>query len=928
MNGNTPESAKPQSERESMEQKEVPPFSDELKTLRKLIDAQPPLEGSLSNDKLLELEKVIIEDHHYDSIPELFRRNEISLRRKSMKQEVALKKDFKESTKSELIVANQGTTYHDYFPQILHFLELNLSEYERLRADMSSIPEEMEEHDKQTELYLQALNKALTERLYFGNVLLADEHLGERYGSPSEVKKLRDEALSVLDASSTRETHTILTQGDGQQKRVRGNELNQRIIDLLAGKGSESISKDFFPHAANLDLLTHRYQELLEKQKQIAKDPEFSKLHDEFSRLSARNRRAEEGTDSPLTEEEGKRYEELRKKIKEKAPTFEDLGKARKSVLDRLIKKTDELGSYQIQMEEVTAIQNMFGNDYDLESAGPINEAKTPEDLAKAFEKNMEERRQFHLERLDSYAETFEKEVLNVDMEVIVESLWNEKGGRDFVREISNRIASTITAPLPETGGIRDFAKQKLAGPLNEAMGWPEDKIGMPFESLTPEEQTEVLEKSRSILTAMKEYDKTKIQRFRDTVILLKSQPSPSKMVTEGVPDSLPNDYVTAKNRGDLETKHGKATVTMMLLRQLDENWGSVDPPSGMMGEHVAFFEKVNENIDVHLDVGKALHQMSEVYKDISYMLLLLAAGALVASGAGMMLARKAYKGTKKVIQKGTRLIRGGARRVARPPRLPSARSHMRLTRRGIGHASRLAGEVLIGLEIARQHRIYMNMEPLPEEAGVAAALEIMRGHPSIDRNADRFPLELRSLELRREMVDMQNVVEISLDSLRDIRDVGSDEQEKLKKLIERGDELLSEIKEENHSLKLFFPITDYMKRSTVDPSGVLRASYRYFNSARKRGTESSGLPSAAMEIAKMGRPKQNLPTREELEELVGSKEDFNSLMEFIAQELKEHPLGESPEPFAYHENKYDELNRKYYAFLVNTWALGEDSTQ
>jgi hypothetical protein len=728
MQGGPSQNPEPAQEAES---REVIPFSEDLRGLRRSLgDPLDPIPQNSTDEELGEMEMVLKKDLRFQTFHEQFRSNELIHTYNALQRQKELEAGQRVNM-SEFIVVNQARTYHEYFPIALEHVVSLMEEYEQVRASIPSVPEGIRQKEGQARLYIQALERAVQERVNFANVLLIDNLLGRHFFAEGRetqnAMSMREEYAEKLNTPDSQESFDAASGRSTQELWNRGNALNQRIIDILAGKGGiEGVPDGFFPQQLLLDLLAHRYAEIVEEQQHLARDPNLVDIRQRFEELLRRNDLAREGEGELLSEEVGEEYRKLRSLIHSHFPGFEDKSIRRRELMHSLVAVTEQLGDYHLRVAELTAIQHHFGEHFDFEGAKPSTPDQTPENIREAIARNVSERQQFHLDRMDAFLGSFEANVLNVGAAEITEDFWNEEGGRAFIMSLNDRISNLITIPLPEKLGIREWARNRLKGPLKEAMGWPSDKLNVPFEELPQEDRKSIIERAKSILTAIQEYDRGPMEQLHESIAtarLLNSKYPSSKYLGESVQELLPtlSEPITTENLDDMVSQYGAPTVYFLLFDQCDSQLGAVDPPSGFMGEQAALFEKINKNIDVHLDVGSSLYEHGRMWEGFMYYLLAAAAVAF-ASGALTM-------------RYGPRMARGVGRGVLRQSGRVATRTReaLRGLRQRIVGAGESLGEAAKKVAEARIARHARNtVEAVQATRGVSALAKVGVGVDSI----------------------------------------------------------------------------------------------------------------------------------------------------------------------------------------------------
>ncbi len=627
-------------------------FSGALDSLQQ---SAGPMQSTLpeapSERELNDAERALTGDNIVETFSETFRVNEIQQRRHALQRTAKLEdpRTAGEVNRIELITINQAITYYQYFPSIVHNTIDILRRYEALRASTPVVSLLLQQGEQQARLYLIELDRALRERTAFANVLLIDAKLSKHAGDEQQFMKLRDEYLASANLSAT--SKQVLLRGNLDAKWRQGNMLNQRIIDILAGAAViPGVDEGFLPQRLYIDLLSERYKQILEEEKKAVKDVRLVQARKRHDELARKNERARAGEGEPLTDGEGIEYEDLRKQIADRDAYLVGLAKQRKEVLQEILSFTDVLGADQMHRAELSTIQHQFGDQFNFENVSPPNPDQTPEEIRRRMGEHMEQRSQFHVERFEGFLGRIEEDVLDAGIGEWAENISNKRG-REAIRSANHAMTNLLTKVLPESFGLREHVREQLTQPLDEALGWPPGKET--WEELTPEEQQKVLEKSQSVLDAIRSFDRTKIMQFRTTIDLLQAMPEASTYLNEEIMQPLPAERVTPENRETLIAEHGGATVYVMLLKQMDADWG------GFFGEYSAFLTKVNTTIDTHLDVSGELFRLSNIYDDFKWYFI---GAAVLAFGAGVLVALGGYKLLRATGRLGMRVVRFGGR--------------------------------------------------------------------------------------------------------------------------------------------------------------------------------------------------------------------------------------------------------------------------
>lgn len=835
---------KPPSGSESRESADA--FSRQLNALAAVLGQEaPPLPAVVEEQWLQEQLSALARDHRIDTYNEQSRYNELLYRRAALERRKEADALQNPEKRKELIVAEQAVAYHEYFRAAANHVMETMRRYEALRAQVSVLPPELQQRERQAMQYLDALRAALAERTLFSHVLLIDRHLADGFGDAAHLQRMRSQYAARLSPGSR-----DAADAPHEQKLIRANQLNQRIIEILGGQhGLQGIEEGYLPKRLYLDFLQSRYQQLLENQKQIATDPRLTHAESERDRLELKHRMAEaEG--KAFHEEDVARYEHLQERIHNVNRQFDALDSQRKHIINEILWLTDTLGVYNIEQTELAAIQRQFGGRYSFEGVGGISPLQTPPDIRDAIAANMEQRKEHHLSQMAAFLHTVQEEVLDTSLAVRTEDLWN-KEGRDALRRVTRRMAAMFTFAVPETFGMQDAARSLLTAPLDEALGWPAGKET--WEELTEEEKARVTQKSESVLDHIRRFDRGSVSAMQETIALLQGMESASAFVGQEIrfdaagEPVLPRERVTASNISVLKKEHGGGAVYMMLMRQLDREWGNDEPPSGVLGEYAQFLHGVNDVVGGHLEVGRALHILRGRYADLSKYLLAaaLAAGALGA--VGLYALYKLPSAVRAAAR--SRIAPAASRAVPPPPRTPLTRTPppRSAAPRAPAHApgaSRVgnilgkAAIALVAVETARQIDLARSLRSLPEAEAVSSALELMEGHPQIDTTAYRHTQEVAALRQREALLALRHAtqeLERALQQPAHLTDVQKQERQRL---LEHAQRIVRAAHAKERDLHAFFPITDYIHVTDRDPRGIVRVQYRRLDEARRRGLD------------------------------------------------------------------------------------------
>ncbi|NLG06971.1 hypothetical protein GX553_00765, partial [Candidatus Peribacteria bacterium] len=344
--------------------------------------------------------------------------------------------------------------------------------------------------------------------------------------------------------------------------------------------------------------------------------------------------------------------------------------------------------------------------------------------------------------------------------------------------------------------------------------------------------------------------DRSKISAMQETVSLLQGMEAASAFVGQEIrfddagEPVLPQERVTASNVATLQKEHGGVAVYMMLLRQLEGEWGTDEPPSGVLGEYAQFLHGVNDVVGDHLKVGRALHILRSRYEALSNYLLAAAVAAGALGAVGMYALYKLPSALRAA-------ARSAAPRAVPPsPRTPLSRTFPprsaapRAPAQTPGAPSRVgnilgkAGIALVAIETARQIDLARSLRSLPEMEAVSSALELMEGHPQIDKTAYRYAQEVAALRQREALLAVRHATQELERALQQPDSLTKEQQRERQRLLAYARRIVQAAHAKERDLHAFFPITDYIHSTDRDPQGIVRVQYRRLDEARSRGME------------------------------------------------------------------------------------------
>lgn len=612
----------------------------------------------------------------FDDASEVYEFGALRLEQQRLQMQKELS-DGKAVDTSTLIAVSQGVAYHEYFPLLLGSLQESMAEYQAQRRTVPAAvlqKPSIARGEVAAQMTLAFLDEALAERVEFGNMLLLAQAL--RYGQKLEGGALSDADraeyakrldLGMRGTKLRRDSLDVLMKKDEQAALEHANALNQRVLDVLSGKAGavERGIVGFYPQALTLELLTSAYEHTLQEEKNVVTDPNNRAAEARIAQLEARAK--ENG--GTLSKDEKEEYDGLAAQQRNRKGRLQDLKTKRSGYLSELLKRSDDLGKFQIRAEELTAIQRQFGRTIDP-SAGPSNKQPVSEEVRQGIDRNMEERKRFHVDRIDAFLGTLEKEggVLSIGAGERLEE-FNNKRLRPVALKVVEALAGFASLPAPESFGLKKRIREAIAGDLEDAMGIPKRADGTPKDEKdwTREERATVEAKAKSVLDAINEFryrnkknddgttefekdaegdliEKDHVKKLRSTIGALRAMP-PARTFVGRPLGGLPAERVDAENVDAMIARHGGPATYAKLMDQLLEDWGTVgDPPTGVIGESAEMMRKIDGVVGVHVDVAEAEIQLAA---DIADWLLY----AAIALGAYVLI-DVAYK-VKKIFSRG-----------------------------------------------------------------------------------------------------------------------------------------------------------------------------------------------------------------------------------------------------------------------------------
>jgi len=625
-------------------------LADSMDVLRATLGSRPqPVPDTINTEENADRRGTILRGG-FDDAGEVYEFGMLRLeqQRSQMQKEI---RDGKPVDPTDLIAVSQGQTYHEYLPLLLHSLQDSMTEYRALRQTVPAAvlqKPDVARAEVVAQLTLSFLDAALKERVGFANVLVLEQALRHGYTlegntamTPTEravYEKRRDDAVKT---TSLRAESLAALKGDEKTGLEHSNLLNQRILDVLSGKTLAARAGDvgFYPQAMTLELLTSAYEYTLEQERRVLLDPANQYAEARLGELEAIATKGGVTLPKDLKEE----YDALAKQQRNRKGRLQDLEKQRAGYLEELLKKTDDLGRFQIRAEELTAIQRQFGRAIDP-LAGPRNKQEIPDVVKQKIDENMTTRKQFHLDRIDAFLGTLEDGVLSIAAGEQFED-FNNKNLRPIALKVVEALAGLASLPAPESFNLKKRIRNAIAGDLEDAMGIPKNADGSPKneKDWTPDERANVEKKAKSVIDAINEFryrnkknadgkteyekdaggnriEKDHTKKLRSTIGAIRAMPAAKKFVGQPV-HATPTERVSAENLDAMITAHGGPAVYVKLIDQMLDDWGTVDgvPPDGVIGESADMMRKIDDVVGTHIKVGEAEIQLAQDTLNVLY---------------------------------------------------------------------------------------------------------------------------------------------------------------------------------------------------------------------------------------------------------------------------------------------------------------------
>ncbi len=444
----------------------------------------------------------------------------------------------------EFIVSSQAAVYHRYIYEAVHQVSEAMTQYKTMRASVDrAVPADqlakLDIKNKFAQTYVEQLDKAMRERVAFANVtLMATAIVKNKDGNGRVVQAGSDEykrmvavmteglkspdlspaskavlsggdptalLAKIKTADETRQADVAANRLSLDPFDLQSNILNQRIIDVLAGKCGNGVPDGFFPQTMMMDLLVVEYTSILEAEKTAARDQTGSRAVARRREILAQTRDQVLPPDNPLIKE----FKALEGAEQTHLTELAALSLRRKSKTSQLMGATEKYGKYQIQTAELVTVQEMYKevptDDRATIREPEIRNQRTHDILRKGIDKNMRIRGEFHVNRMGAFLDAVDKEVTSIGTWEHIEQFTTDNI-RPFMQKAAHAFANIVTFPIPPIAGMRERAQRGITGDLDHAMGWPKGKENLPLDQLTPEEQTVVRERAQTVLIAIMKF--------------------------------------------------------------------------------------------------------------------------------------------------------------------------------------------------------------------------------------------------------------------------------------------------------------------------------------------------------------------------------------------------------------------------------------
>ncbi|OIO55355.1 hypothetical protein AUJ46_01530 [Candidatus Peregrinibacteria bacterium CG1_02_54_53] len=543
----------------------------------------------------------------YQDFAELSFYNELQMRRKALQLEadlhdVPMRQDI--DRHRELIIANQAVTYNQYLPATVRGVaDLMQLCGEELQAIIPHLPPErraeLEQEQLQAIRYLHALKELVQERVHFASILSLDEQIEELSHMPAqkdrlqEFRKTRDAAYVSLSPDSKKvldEEENLraqyLVEKDHSKKAIILDQIikqrsdhvvmiENRIIEMLkgnpAGADLPGAPTEFLPQRVYLRVLQERYNQVLELQTQVMKNPEITDAQRaEMQRLMRRERM---------------------------------------SIMDRMVLVTKQMSAHHVAMGELTTIQNQFGNSYDFNGAFKPFGVMTPEEVRTKVESSIDGAKEFHVGRLEVMLQQVNTSFDPNGLENLSDAgIMEIVGSTD---RLSGMVRGAILYLVPEgkrKEALAQWFDSVLPLAIRESL---ESGVGPDGKPLIKEQK---LQKIRDVIITLR--DKGSIGRFQQTLAAIKRMQPAKTFVAQDVQievlvqldgsrfEQSPEGQVVTVN-GQQMTING-ATAYVLMLRQMKTD------SEAFGDDYEQFLGSMEDLVDIRLNLKAEINAIKQ----------------------------------------------------------------------------------------------------------------------------------------------------------------------------------------------------------------------------------------------------------------------------------------------------------------------------
>lgn len=460
-----------------------------------------------------------------------------------------------------------------------------------------------------------AIGRAIIARIRFDSVSrmeVPQEQYEGKFARGRDLLTILQQLKEVPDVSQSAREAVNETDSERAKSLLRSalTELENQLLAIFEGKNEEGKTTDT-PLALYVDTLTATYRALAERERYVAASgmSYASKIRVLFQLRMDRERMAQE-----------------------------------------IVQATAALGTYQIDMTELTAVKKMFGRDQYITNQRfaeyepiPLSEAEKQKRMEAAL-RFADDRTAGRIAGFNRYFNAIGGEALHIGLWEHLEDRWN-KNGRETSRWVIEKVLDLVTllpSAVREFIGVSGRTKEEIMQPLYEAMGYPPGETD--FNKLTTEQQQRVHNRAISIRDLILKFDRTKIDTVRSTIRVLQLLPKAEQYVGQNVQReklaALRQQYpvVTEENLPLLIRDSNAATAYHLVFLQLRDQFGIWEPPSGYIAELKKLMDGIQKNMSTHMDFSVAFREVGRnLWPQDWWRVLATAGGAGMGWGAGKL---------------------------------------------------------------------------------------------------------------------------------------------------------------------------------------------------------------------------------------------------------------------------------------------------